>query len=248
MESNQSFGLDDLFGDDYLYFNEEVLSAERTVDEIDTIWQLLTLRPGQNVLDFGCGHGRISNLLAVKGARVTGLDCTGHFLEKARKDAAILGVDVDYVLGDMREATWDQVFDGVLIWFTTFGYFTEVENEHVLKCAVRSLKPGGRLLIEQINRNSLLRGGFPSRFVVKRGDDFMIDLVDYDGLTDRSETERVIIRNGNAKSTKYAVRLYSFIEFSDRLKALGMRAVEAFGQGGGPYTLYGNRSIVLAMK
>lgn len=189
-----------------------------------------------------------SNLLAVKGARVTGLDCTGHFLEKARKDAAKLGVDVDYVLGDMREATWDQVFDGVLIWFTTFGYFTEVENEHVLKCAVRSLKPGGRLLIEQINRNSLLRSGFPSQFVVKRGDDFMIDLVDYDGLTDRSETERIIIRNGNAKSTKYTVRLYSFIEFSDRLKALGMRAVEAFGQGGGPYTLYGNRLIVLAMK
>ena len=33
-------------------------------------------------------------------------------LERARKDAATLGVEVDYILGDMREIAWDQVFDG----------------------------------------------------------------------------------------------------------------------------------------
>lgn len=242
------FEFDALFDEDYLYFYEEIFTAERNATDVDTVWKLLSLQAGQSVLELGCGHGRIANALAEKGARVIGLDRAGPFLEKAREDAVTLGVDVNYVLADMREITWDQAFDAVFLWFTTFGYFSETENELVLERAVRTLKPGGRLLIEQINRNALLRNGFPSRFVIRRGDDLMVDLVDYDGLADRSETERIVVRKGTARSVRYTVRLYSFVELSRSLKALGMRSVEALGQGGTPYTLYGNRLITVAVK
>jgi SAM-dependent methyltransferase len=155
---------------------------------------------------------------------------------------------VDYIFGDMREIAWDQVFDGVFLWFTTFGYFSEADNDLVLERAVRALRPGGRLLIEQINRNVLLRDHVPLRHVVRRGSDLMIDLVDYDGLADRSETERFLARKGIVRSVRYTVRLYSFAELSRSLKALGMRSVEARGPGGTPYTLYGNRLITIATK
>ena len=64
----------------------------------------------------------------------------------------------------------------MFLWFTTFGYFSEADNEFVLERAVRALRPSGRLLIEQINHDVLLRDRVPLRFVVRRGSDLIIDL------------------------------------------------------------------------
>ena len=47
--------------------------------------------------------------------------------------------------GDMRRLPWRETFDTVVIWFTTFGYFGDRENEQVLREAAKTLKPG-RLL------------------------------------------------------------------------------------------------------
>lgn len=40
-----------------------------------------------DVLDLACGHGRIANRLASRGARVVGLDATALFLSLAREKA-----------------------------------------------------------------------------------------------------------------------------------------------------------------
>jgi SAM-dependent methyltransferase len=231
-EQTPQFDFQGLFGEDYHYFYEESLSAERTQRETDAIWKLLELEPGQAVLNLGCGHGRIGNALAKRGARVTGVDTSVYFLELARKDAT---VDVTYVQQDMRTIPWTGVFDAAVIWFTTFGYFSDADNELVVQQAAKALKPNGQLLIEQINRAALQRRGLPASFVVSRGDDLMIDQVDYDGLTDRSQTERIVVRNGRVKRNKFSIRLYSPSELS----------VRVFGQDGEPFTLYGNRLIVV---
>ncbi|HYT26287.1 MAG TPA: class I SAM-dependent methyltransferase, partial [Actinomycetota bacterium] len=46
------------------------------------------VRPGMDVLDVACGHGRIANRLAEHGCPMTGLDATPAFLDRARRDAA----------------------------------------------------------------------------------------------------------------------------------------------------------------
>lgn len=63
--------------------------------------RLLELRPGMSVLDLACGHGELSNRLAARGCRVTGLDSSAVFLDRARAGAAAAGVSVDYMAGDM---------------------------------------------------------------------------------------------------------------------------------------------------
>jgi SAM-dependent methyltransferase len=241
-----AFDFQNIFGEDYLYFYEEMLTPERTVRDVDAICRLLALEIGQAVLDLGCGHGRISNALARRGARVTGVDASAYFLDRARKEATACGVDVTYVEGDMRSVPWDRAFDAVLLWFTTFGYFGDADNERVLQQAAKALKPGGRLLIEQINRMSLLRNGVPTNFVVPRGDDLLLDRVEYDGLTDRNITERIMVRNGRVTRAKFFVRLYGPSEFSSLLRDAGFRSFEFFGENGEPFALYGRRVIVVA--
>jgi SAM-dependent methyltransferase len=97
-----------LFDDDYLFFYANILSDEVSDRQTDLIWRLLALEPGAQVLDLACGHGRIANRLAAKGATVTGLDVTARFLDRARADAQARGVEVDYVHGDMRELAWER--------------------------------------------------------------------------------------------------------------------------------------------
>jgi 2-polyprenyl-3-methyl-5-hydroxy-6-metoxy-1,4-benzoquinol methylase len=87
------FAFDQTFDEDYLYFYEPY-AAEVTEREVEAIWRLMQLEPGIEVLDLACGHGRIANGLAQRGARVTGLDVTPLFLERAREDAGARGVEV----------------------------------------------------------------------------------------------------------------------------------------------------------
>src|SRR5919106_2681642 len=149
--SEPRFDLEQVFDEDYLYFYESALADERSDAETEVIWQLVGLEAGMDLLDLGCGHGRIANRLAARGCRVTGLDATPLFLERARADAEERGVEVEYLEGDMRELPWTERFDRVLNWFTAFGYFDDDENRHVLREVHRALKPGGLVAIENNN-------------------------------------------------------------------------------------------------
>jgi len=95
-------------------------------------WLLLDLRPGMSVLDLACGHGELANRLAARGCRVTGLDSSAVFLDRARADVAAAGVSVEYVAGDMRQIPWTGRFDRVINWSTAFGYFDDTTNRAVL--------------------------------------------------------------------------------------------------------------------
>jgi cyclopropane fatty-acyl-phospholipid synthase-like methyltransferase len=79
-----NFDFNNVFGDDYLHFYGPDLTPERNERETEAIWQILSLQSGQTVLDIGCGHGRIANRLAKRGAQVTGLDANARFLHRAR--------------------------------------------------------------------------------------------------------------------------------------------------------------------
>ena len=73
------------------------------------------LRPGQRVLDVGCGPGTITADLAalVAPGRVTGFDAAEGVLEQARQAAATL-TNVDFTVGDVHALAFeDDSFDVV---------------------------------------------------------------------------------------------------------------------------------------
>ena len=71
------------FGHDYFQIYEEALGPERAAQETAYIVERLALPPGSAILDLCCGHGRHSIELAKLGYRVTGLDLSEVFLERA---------------------------------------------------------------------------------------------------------------------------------------------------------------------
>jgi SAM-dependent methyltransferase len=245
--SESRFDFGEVFDEDYLYFYADLLPDERTEADVELIWGLLELNPGDNVLDLACGHGRIANRLAARGARVTGLDASPMFLDLARRDAADRGVDVEYVEGDMRSLPWSDRYEAVLIWFTSFGYFADDENRRVLAEALEALRRGGRLAVDINHLPALIRVFQPDR-VTERDGAFMIDRGTYDPLTGRGPTERIVIRSGRIRRFHYSVRMFTFTELREWLLQGGFESVDGYGMDGEPLSLESRRMIAVARK
>ncbi|MER9171123.1 methyltransferase domain-containing protein [Mesorhizobium australicum] len=236
------------FNEDYLYFGDAVHPPEVSDRHTDAIWKILALAQGNPVLELGCGYGRITNRLAQKGARVTGLDISPVLLKKARTDAAESGLDVEYVLGDMRSLPWRDQFDAAFLWYLTFGYFGDADNERVLRESASSLRKGGRLLIDHINIFAVPNHGAPICYVAQRSDDLRIDMMSTEVLTGRGHCDRLIVRNGCIRRTHLYFRLYGFAEFARMLRSAGFESVDAYGEEGAAFTSDGPRLVIVARK
>jgi SAM-dependent methyltransferase len=246
MDAN-TFDGNSVFEDDYLYFYETLLTPERTQHEVDLICRLLDLQPGMTILDLACGHGRIANQLAARGYNVTGLDSTAFFLEKARLGAASDGVNVEYIQGDMRSLPFCDRFNCILNCFTAFGYFDDDENRCCLAQAYDALKVGGKLLIDIRNLSYILQN-FTPELVTEREGNYMLTRDRYDALTNRTYSERIIIRDGQVRRGEYFVRNFTFPEIRDWLLQTGFTEVEGYGYDGEPLAVDSRRMIVIANK
>jgi SAM-dependent methyltransferase len=241
------FDAEAMYDADYLrLFALPVAADPRSDTDAELIWRLSALEPGMRVLDLACGHGRIANRLAARGCRVTGLDSSTVFLERARADAAALGVEVHYVAGDVREIPWTDRFDRVVNWATAFGYFDDTVNRDVLTQVRRALRADGRLVMDLNNLVARLRAYQPSHVEVHDNGDLRVDRFHLAPLTNRLEVERTIVRDGRARRVSFVVRLFAFPEIRDWLLATGFTDVTGYGENGDPLTAEHDRMVVLA--
>src|SRR5690348_3688593 len=81
---------------------------------------LCPIKPGQEVLDIGCGVGDLSALLAAHGVGVTGIDHNPELLAAARKRAP----SVRFEQQDLSKLMLPTVFDGIWCSFTA-AYFVD---------------------------------------------------------------------------------------------------------------------------
>jgi SAM-dependent methyltransferase len=235
------------FGEDYLYFYDAFLTDEVSDAQADRLWRLLELESGVEVLDVPCGHGRIANRFAARGASVTGLDADPVFLERARADAAARGVKVEYIQGDMSTLPWEERFDLVLNWFSSFGYFDEKGNRAWLREARKTLRPGGRLVIELWNRDAFARNWLPVTMSERDGD-LQVDRHRFDLLTGRAETDRFIVRGGRVRVVRFSVRAFTFTELREWLLDAGFSSVDVSGQEGEALDLQVRRMVIVATR
>jgi SAM-dependent methyltransferase len=239
--------IEELFDEDYLLFLAPRQSEESDDADAAMVADVLGDVAGARILDLGCGHGRIANRLAARGARVTGLDATPLFLDRAREDAARRGVDVDYVAGDMRALPWAWRFDAVVSWFTAFGYFDDAQNRAVLAEVHHALRPGGRFLVDMNHKDGLLPRWLPSS-VIDVGGALQIEERTFDPLTGRAHTRRTTVRDGRVHRAEYHVRMFGFTELRDWLLDAGFRSVEGRAGDGGRLTAESRRMIVIATR
>lgn len=203
----------------------------------------LQLKPGSQVLDAPCGNGRIAVHLARAGCSVTGLDSNKKFVRLAREQVALDGNSGVFTCKDLREMNFADSFDAACNWAGSFGYFSDTQNQDLICRYQRSLRSGGLLLVEQANREVLLRGVSDGKSGRPSGKPI------WDKPTNRLHLNLDAKHRHPSNKSRLSIRLYTAGELLNLFKAAGLTVLDMYGSNRGePYARSSKHLIVLGRK
>ncbi len=103
---------------------------------------LLALRPGERVLELGCGTGAMTERILAAGAEVVPVDLSEPMLRRARRRLP----QVEFLRRDLLSLDDQAAFDAALFALVLHEMSDDVRRR-ALQVAHRALRPGGRLLV-----------------------------------------------------------------------------------------------------
>ena len=103
------------------------------------VLDLLDPKPGERILDLGCGDGALTTELVQRGAEVVGVDASPDMIRAAKER----GLDAHVMPGE--SLSFDQEFDAV---FSNAALHWMLHVDEVIAGVKRALKPGGRFVGE----------------------------------------------------------------------------------------------------
>jgi ubiquinone/menaquinone biosynthesis C-methylase UbiE len=113
----------------------------------------LGAKPGDSILDAGCGYCVHASRLARAGLDVTGVDFSPVALREAKENLTKAGLSIDLHQGNLLDLPFE---DGQFPYVMCWGVLMHIpELEQALGQLTRVLKPGGRLVLSENNQTSL---------------------------------------------------------------------------------------------
>ena len=252
MPSQDSTWYVDFFRTDYLNVYGHLFTAERTDKEVAFAEKVLQLKAGARLLDLCCGQGRHCVPFAMHGFEVTGLDLNPSYLELARQAAKASHVKLETIAADMRQIPFESHFDAVVNMYSSFGYLeSEAEDLKVLESVARALKPGGRLLLDMLNREWAIANYIQNDWHSDADGTLYVERRELDLASSRMHVSFIIIEPGGSRhdSIGHHIRLYTLTETARLLERVGMSVTDVFGGfDGESYAIDTRRMIILARK
>ena len=239
----------DWYEDDDLWtgFAEVMFPPHRAAEaeRLVTTSPLLATAPGDRVLDLACGPATHLVPLARRGAVVTGVDLSEAMLARAHDVCEREGVRARLVRADMREHVEPGAYDLVINMYTSFGYFTDPDdNLQVLRNAHASLAPGGRLLVDLMGKEVYAGWVGPPKVVDVEGGTVVMSDTILDDWT-RFRTDWTLVRGDTVRRSSLELFVYSAAEMRALFTAAGFDEVTCYGDlDGSPYDNHARRLVV----
>jgi SAM-dependent methyltransferase len=203
------------------------VSDEETKKDVNFICDVLELHEGAKLLDLFCGAGRHSLELARRGYSATGIELNNDYLEMGKRLGKGFAIAPKFIQGDVRYIDFGQGYDAAIVMFQSFGYFSDEEDESVLRKVFHALRVEGRFLIEILNRDWILKN-----FIEIQETEFdgihVAEKRDFDALTSRNNF--IIQRQGKdgGVTKRGSWRLYSAHEMKNILEGIGFKFVNGY--------------------
>jgi ubiquinone/menaquinone biosynthesis C-methylase UbiE len=117
-----------------------------------TLWRHFdrVFRPGDAVIDAGCGTGLDTLHLAARGVRVTAVDVSPGMIAELTRKLARPPSGVETHVGDLNDvlSRLAPPYDGIV---SSFGALNTVDLPRFAAAASRLLRPGGRLVCHMLS-------------------------------------------------------------------------------------------------
>ncbi len=237
------------------WFNtEEYLDVYRHRNEddakglVDLILSKVNIPPGSKILDMACGAGRHSILFAQHGFKVTAVDLSEKLIKVAKKTAAEVNLNIDFIESDLRHFAISEKFDLVVNLFTSFGYFEkDNENFKIIKTAFDHLKENGFFIIDFFNQ------GYVEKNLINKSVDIIPGgLITQERKIENSRVEKLITINKYDVEQKFleSVRMFKPEELISAVVSTGFNVHEVLGDFDGNSFSFSTspRVIIFARK
>jgi ubiquinone/menaquinone biosynthesis C-methylase UbiE len=219
---------DRIFDEAYLEMYAPRHEPEQTEEEALGAVRAAQVEPGSEVLDCPCGFGRHSIVLARAGYNVTGADRSQVLLDEARRQAG--ETELELVQADYRELPFEAAcFDAVLNLFTALGYVGKEGDVRALAEFRRVLRPGGRLVVETMQRDRLARI-FQPRTWDRLPTGFVLEERSFDQAEGTVQASFIYVKSsGEQVEYPYTIQCYTASELVEMVRAAGFENVECYG-------------------
>jgi ubiquinone/menaquinone biosynthesis C-methylase UbiE len=204
---------------------------------------------GGDLLDVACGFGRHAVPLAAAGYQVVGVDRSQTLLAEARRRAGE-GRWPELVQADYRELPFaDASFDAAINLFTSLGYLGDEEDSRALAEIARVLRPDGRLVIEIMHRDLLVRRFSEQDWHALGAGRLLLEQRTFDPAAGVAQTTQTLIENnGERDSRTFSLRVYSATELVAMLESAGFAEAKCYGDLEGEAFTTDARLVVVARR
>lgn len=233
---------DEVFGDHYPYImpRDADVAAEH---DVEFMIKSAKLDADDAVLDVGCGDGRHLFGFSKSGFNdLTGLDVSlSQLINAARRNLAS-GAGLSFLYGDMRDLPTDSTYDVVTCLGTTFGYFEDEQNRSCLQQMVELLNPGGKIILQVMNRDHMMNI-VPCRSWWQGRGCLVLDVAEMSFFSNRLKVHRTIVfEDGRQFEHNILIRTYTVNDLAQLFASMGMRVIEISGSRATPGRFFGAAS------
>jgi len=220
-------------------YDKEIFT-QGTIGECNFIEEEISYNKSSRILDIGCGTGRHSIELAMRGYNLTSVDLSDSQLERAKQKASEEKVKIDFRKADARELNFKNEFDLVIM--LCEGAFplmeTDEMNYRILQNAAAALREKGKLIFTTLN------GLFPLFHSVK--DFITVNTKEGNAVYEKNSFDLMTFRDynttvfeddfGNKKELACNERYYVPSEITWMLKSLNFKKIDIFGSKLGAFS------------
>ena len=114
----------------------------------ENVLELLDIKPGERILDLGCGTGHLTQEIKNHGAEVVGIDASAEMIEQASRK----NPEVSFAVADATDFHFDEKFDAV---FSNATLHWIHKADEAIGHIYDSLKTDGRFVAEMGGKDNM---------------------------------------------------------------------------------------------
>ena len=146
-----------------VHLNPEIDAASRRPETIDRsvkwLIETLELKPGDSILDLGCGPGLYASRFARSGLQVTGVDYSRRSIDHATDYANENRLNIHYRYQNYLDLNDESQYQAAFLIYGDFCTISPEKRSRLLKNIQRALKPGGNFVLDVSTRAHRARHG-----------------------------------------------------------------------------------------